>query len=712
MKVYIKKTIAAWIAVLLLCAGLITQTEAVQQPLSEKTDAAGVTVTSADELATALSGGETQITISGVITVGETADDTGKMLPLEIPGNVTIQGADENAILYCRCPLQITGDQVTIQNIQLKFVSGEALGSVAHREIFLAGHSLILDNVDTYQEGSGGSLGNLGGSEEELLPTVYAGGFEGSTVSGNAALMIRNANENTRFQAIYMSHDAGTDSKESYIGKAVLEIGPKTVVRDGIYVNQNSSAEVLVTGAEYANLSKVAFYGNENTTLQIEKVSVNRASLDQIGNVIVKDNGYLQLVSGSLNDITLQGGACLDAGEMSSLIVSGDFAGGAYDAQTDTRGVLVLAETGTLSVGGTATGTTIFHTENRYFPGEYTDAKAYISVSDNQVSSDAFVLPESMAEDYELIYEKGVWTVYSLFVYESLVVGNIEILSSPQRVDVTNIVGENFVPASQAPYCTVVWKDENGTAYTEEDVHAGQFYASDMVIGIRSDYWNSSDYDERTDWGVPVWFVTDEENPGKYYFYTESGCEITSGSYTYLFCTTYFDSLGNVADVKSQLDGMVKAQITVEFYDSTEEEEPSQTLVHTHVAGEKQIVPATPVVSLRGEYSGTMKATFVIRPKNTAITKITSSKKKFVVKWKKVSAQISGYQIQYSTSKKFTKKTTKSLLIKNKKTVKTTIKKPKSGKKYYVRIRTYKTVKVNGKSTKMYSAWSKSKVVK
>lgn len=66
---------------------------------------------------------------------------------------------------------------------------------------------------------------------------------------------------------------------------------------------------------------------------------------------------------------------------------------------------------------------------------------------------------------------------------------------------------------------------------------------------------------------------------------------------------------------------------------------------------------------------------------------------------------INGVQIQYSTSKKFTKKTTKSL--KTAKSTKT-ISKLKAKKKYYVRVRSY--VVVNGK--KAYSSWSPVKSVK
>ena len=45
------------------------------------------------------------------------------------------------------------------------------------------------------------------------------------------------------------------------------------------------------------------------------------------------------------------------------------------------------------------------------------------------------------------------------------------------------------------------------------------------------------------------------------------------------------------------------------------------------------------------------------------------------------------------------------------KTVSKSITKLKAKKKYYVKIRTYQTVKVNGKSKKLYSAWSKAKTV-
>lgn len=90
-----------------------------------------------------------------------------------------------------------------------------------------------------------------------------------------------------------------------------------------------------------------------------------------------------------------------------------------------------------------------------------------------------------------------------------------------------------------------------------------------------------------------------------------------------------------------------------------------------------------------------------------ALSSVKSKKsRQITVKWKK-NSKVSGYQIQYSTSKKFTKKTTKTVTVKKNKTTSYTLKKLKAKKKYYVRIRGYKTYK--GKN--YYSSYSKAKSV-
>ena len=98
--------------------------------------------------------------------------------------------------------------------------------------------------------------------------------------------------------------------------------------------------------------------------------------------------------------------------------------------------------------------------------------------------------------------------------------------------------------------------------------------------------------------------------------------------------------------------------------------------------------------------------TVISKPKSASIKKVKGAKKAILVTWKKVSG-VNGYEIQVATDKKF-KKNKKTVTIKKQKTTKTTVKKLKAKKKYYVRIRTYKIV--NGK--KVYSSWSKVKSVK
>ncbi len=97
----------------------------------------------------------------------------------------------------------------------------------------------------------------------------------------------------------------------------------------------------------------------------------------------------------------------------------------------------------------------------------------------------------------------------------------------------------------------------------------------------------------------------------------------------------------------------------------------------------------------------TLKAT---RPGKQTIKSLKTQKgKKLKVSWKKDS-KANGYQIQYSTDKKF-KKSVKSITISNNKTTSKTISNLKKGKQYYVRVRSY----TKNKSQKLYGTWSNTK---
>ena len=95
-----------------------------------------------------------------------------------------------------------------------------------------------------------------------------------------------------------------------------------------------------------------------------------------------------------------------------------------------------------------------------------------------------------------------------------------------------------------------------------------------------------------------------------------------------------------------------------------------------------------------------------------SIKKLTAGKKKFTVKWKKAkkSESVSGYQIQYSTDKKFKKNVRTKKCGKKKNSL--TVSKLKAKKKYYVRMRKFRNVKKDGKKSRIYGSFSKVKKVK
>ena len=125
--------------------------------------------------------------------------------------------------------------------------------------------------------------------------------------------------------------------------------------------------------------------------------------------------------------------------------------------------------------------------------------------------------------------------------------------------------------------------------------------------------------------------------------------------------------------------------------------------------GMKNVGKYTVKVTLKGNYSGSKSMTYSINPKGTGVSKVKAAKKGFKVTWKKQATQTTGYQVQYSTNSKFKK--AKTVTISKNKTTSKSVSKLSAKKKYYVRVRTYKTVKVNGKNVKLYSGWSKAKSV-
>ena len=141
--------------------------------------------------------------------------------------------------------------------------------------------------------------------------------------------------------------------------------------------------------------------------------------------------------------------------------------------------------------------------------------------------------------------------------------------------------------------------------------------------------------------------------------------------------------------------------ITVKYNGKTLKKGTDYTVSYSN---NKSIGTATVKIAGKGSYTGTITKTFKINPAKQEIQKLTAKSKAFFVDWAQ-KGSATGYEIQYATNSKFT--SAKKVTITNNKTDTKTISKLSGKKKYYVRVRSYTTVK----GTKYYGAWSASKSV-
>ncbi len=191
---------------------------------------------------------------------------------------------------------------------------------------------------------------------------------------------------------------------------------------------------------------------------------------------------------------------------------------------------------------------------------------------------------------------------------------------------------------------------------------------------------------------------------------------IEYSSYNYIECLycDYSDRDYNVASLKSvklsqkkfTYNGKVQTPVVI-AYDS-EGNRISNTAYVTSISGNKKSIGKyTVTVSFGSAYNyKTVKLSYYIVPKGTSVSKITAKKKGFTVKWKKQKSNTSGYVVKYSTNSKMKK--AKTMYVSGNKKTKKSISGLKKGKKYYVQLATYKSVK----GTKVISKYSKTKTVK
>ena len=145
----------------------------------------------------------------------------------------------------------------------------------------------------------------------------------------------------------------------------------------------------------------------------------------------------------------------------------------------------------------------------------------------------------------------------------------------------------------------------------------------------------------------------------------------------------------------------VKPSVTVKNGNKTLKQNTDYTISYSKASKVGAAVKIT--ITGKGSYTGKVTKNAYIVPARTAISSVKAGKKNLTVTYKKTTGA-SGYQIAYSTSQNSGYK----YVNLNNKTVKKTISKLTSGKKYYVKVRAYRTI--NGKN--YYGNYSAVKAVK
>ena len=621
------KCVCGWLLCICLLIGIIPTATVNAQ---ETAVADYVTVQDETSFMRALAQGK-NILVDGRITIGSEVESNGQMRPVQIPGGTVITGNGTGSITS-RSPIQIVGDDVRISDIELVFSSSNSLNSVPHREIFLAGHSLTLDNVSTYLEGAAGSLGGLGGTEKELLPSVYAGAYYDTFCGNMARLTIEHANKMTVFQKIELSHDAVNGQRTGYNGEAWFQSDAAVKIREGIAAQSNGLVNISFIGDGSDELSLSYVKGNIHTKMSLQGCTLFCNQIESVSQIVLEENGCLQPGSQTqqLENVTIKKGGCLDLSLISGAKIAGSFTGGSNEAY----GILVLSPNGGLQIDGQIQGVTQFQTGNRVISGALYDKHTYIRSAYGKAGN--FILSQKdINNKYSLIHKDGGWTVYRNYVESVREVDDLEVISCPEQVNV------NEMTDHQATALKLIWKDSQGKRYETDEVEQEQLY--DAMVAIRSSYWQSNQAEDQkqTDWICPIHLESDEEAPDTYYLVSHG--EMKAGEYTLLFFKEPLEEeLVTVADVKAQKSNILK-EVMIRFVQESEQpviptkkpeqttkptKEPEQTASPTQSSEASSKPSVTPAVSNKPsatpEVSSKPSATPEVSSKPSATPEVSS----------------------------------------------------------------------------------------
>ena len=412
--------------------------------------------------------GQTLVLVGEVsYTKYETCED-GSPKPLFVDKDITIVGSDTSAGLKIRSMIQLGAD-VTFRDMWLQMVpqAGNARGTT----IYAAGHTLVLDAVDT----------RVGTStlQDDVRPLISGGAYQGEErkIRSHTTIKVVNPISQTKIAAIY----AGDYYRDSEQDKVDIELDSKLV-----------DTEIHAAGADGHTLT-----GNVNVTLGKDSNVTDFDKTDLIGelNVNVKAGAHIDTLSFSginnltmaeksritlpkeadfnVNNVFCEKNAVLDLRQMSTNpSVANNFTCVTVSGEDQTCGSVLVGNDTTLEIKGEVYGLTKLNVNGSEYMARFVENHCYIQAKAS--SSGNFTIEGTQYTNFQL-NKKKTEEIYSWIIgkLENEDADDFYWIGDADKKSVISQQGKEY-------YYPVEFKKADGTVYkpTFEEL----FYDYDLAL--------------------------------------------------------------------------------------------------------------------------------------------------------------------------------------------------------------------------------------
>ena len=412
--------------------------------------------------------GQTLVLVGEVsYTKYETCED-GSPKPLFVDKDITIVGSDTSAGLKIRSMIQLGAD-VTFRDMWLQMVpqAGNARGTT----IYVAGHTLVLDAVDT----------RVGTStlQDDVRPLISGGAYQGEEgkMGSHTTIKVVNPISQTKIAAIY----AGDYYRDSEQDKVDIELDSKLV-----------DTEIHAAGADGHTLT-----GNVNVTLGKDSNVTDFDKTDLIGelNVNVKAGAHIDTLSFSginnltmaeksritlpkeadfnVNNVFCEKNAVLDLRQMSTNpSVANNFTGVTVSGEDQTCGSVLVGNDTTLEIKGEVYGLTKLNVNGSEYMARFVENHCYIQAKAS--SSGNFTIEGTQYTNFQL-NKKKTEEIYSWIIgkLENEDADDFYWIGDADKKSVISQQGKEY-------YYPVEFKKADGTVY--KPTFEKLFYDYDLAL--------------------------------------------------------------------------------------------------------------------------------------------------------------------------------------------------------------------------------------